>query len=147
MTPRRSLLIGALFFTPLAIGGIVLTLYLLREAVSAEAEGGDYFLLGLVAFFSLLLIFQAMTALLDLRAEPVKTEGIIVHKWSRNDLVLFGESSFLRVLDEETERQGIFKIDKFNWLQLKNGDRVLIEHYPHTQAVESIQKLVADGPG
>jgi hypothetical protein len=141
MTPRRSLLVQAIFFTPLMLGGLALVAYLVLRALDG-ADGGDIFLIVVVAVVTLLIGFQAITALLDFRSDPITTEGRVGHRWMRHDLVILGESCFIRVESEERGNP-IFKIDRFWWEQIQTGDLVTVVHYPHTLAVESVEKVEA----
>jgi hypothetical protein len=140
VTTRRSLLATFVFFTPLALAGLCLMLYLLWNAVADGASSGDIVLLVFVGFVTALLLFQAVTALLDLRSEPIRTAGRVNSRWSRSDLLIFGDSCYIRVAPVDGSRSGIFKIERFWWEQLKEGDRVMVEHYRHTSSVVSVEK-------
>ncbi|HET9200394.1 MAG TPA: hypothetical protein VFO84_05395 [Dehalococcoidia bacterium] len=141
MSARRFVLISTLFFLPLAVGGTVLFGILLINAITDGASGGDIFLLVIVGLITGLVAFQGTSAFFDLRSDYVMTEGPVLQKWTRNDFVVFGESCFVRVQVGETDKVAIFKIDNFWWHQVKEGDRVLIRHLPHTSSVESFEKL------
>lgn len=141
MTARRFVLVSAVFFLPLAAGGIILFGYLLLQAITDGAGGGDIFLLIIVGLITTLLAFQGISAVLDLRSDFTTTEGPVLQKWTRNDFVVFGESCFVRVQVGVTDKVNIFKIEPFWWHQVNEGDRVLIRHLPHTSSVESFEKL------
>jgi hypothetical protein len=141
VTARRFVLISALFFLPLAVGGVILLGFLLVDALANGASGGDIFLMMIVGVITALVAFQGISALFDLRSDFVMTEGPVLQKWSRNDFVVFGESCFVRVQVGETEKVAIFKIDNFWWQQVNEGDRVLVRHLPHTSSVETFEKL------
>lgn len=141
MSTWRSILFSAVFFTPLAVGGCALFAILMSSAVRDGAGGGDIFLLVIVGIVTVLLLFQSISALRDLRTEVTNSEGTVTHKWSRSDFILFGDSCFIRVARPAPQGDGIFKIDRFWWEQINDGDRVLVKHYPHTASVESVEKL------
>ena len=141
MSARRFVLVSAIFFTPLAIGGVILFGFLLVDAIANGASGGDIFLMVVVGLITALVAFQGVSALFDLWSDFVMTEGPVLQKWTRNDFVVFGESCFVRVQVGETDKVAIFKIDNFWWHQVNEGDRVLIRHLPHTSSVESFEKL------
>jgi hypothetical protein len=141
VTARRFVLLSALFFIPLAVGGFVLLAFLLVDAVTGSISSGDIFLMAIVGLVTSLFAFQGLSAFFDLRSDYVTTEGPVLQKWSRNDFVVFGESCFVRVQVGETEKAAIFKLEPFWWQQIKEGDRVLIRHLPHTSSVESFEKL------
>jgi hypothetical protein len=140
VTTRRSLLVTFILFAPLALVGLGLEGYLLWQAVADGAGSGDVILMIFVGFVTLLLLFQALTALLDLRSEPVRMAGRVSSRWSRSDLLIFGDSCYIRVSPDGGGSSAIFKIERFWWEQLKEGDPVLIEHYRHTSSVVSVEK-------
>jgi hypothetical protein len=141
VTARRFVLISAVFFLPLAVGGVILLGFLLVDAIINGASGGEVILMVIVGVITALVAFQGVSAFLDLRSDYVMTEGPVVQKWTRNDFVVFGESCFIRVQVADTDKVAIFKIDNFWWHQLNEGDRVLVRHLPHTSSVESFEKL------
>lgn len=119
----------------------MLFVVLISSAFSDGAGGGDIFLLIIVGIVTVLLLFQSISALLDLRGEVMNSEGTVTHKWSRSDFIVFGDSCFIRVARPAPQADAIFKIERFWWEQLNDGDRVLVRHYPHTASVESVEKL------
>ncbi|MPZ23659.1 MAG: hypothetical protein GEU28_08955 [Dehalococcoidia bacterium] len=146
MSVRRSILLSAIFFTPLAALALAGELYLLSELFSRGASVGRVFSVVVVGLFALLFLYQSATSILDLPSQPVTTEGRIEQKWSRNDMVVFGESSYIRVrcAGDNESRVAIFKIDRFWWEQFQAGDDVSVVHFPHTGSVEAVARVEAE---
>ncbi|MGI8550811.1 MAG: hypothetical protein ACR2PL_08505, partial [Dehalococcoidia bacterium] len=77
---------------------------------------------------------QSIQALRDLRADLVRSEGVIGRRWSKMDLVVT-RSHYIAI------GRSIFRLPVEDWYHLAENDRVLIVHYPHTGAVAKVERL------
>lgn len=143
---RRAVLWSAGLYTPpffAALGGF---LFLLADGLASD---GDFFvpLMVLLAALSLLLGYQSIQALRDLRSAPHTTTGQVTRKWKRSEAILWG-SHYVRVSSAAEPRPGrdrIFSLDVVEWMGLEEGNRVTVRYYPHTGSVESIERAPAGG--
>ncbi|HWO93249.1 MAG TPA: hypothetical protein VNL92_00625 [Dehalococcoidia bacterium] len=129
---RRSVVRSAIIFTPL----LLLTLAVLIAMIVNRATGGDasLVLIVIVGLIALLVGFQSIEALRDLRAELKETRGRVRRSWSRSDF-FFWRSYYIHV--DET----VFKVRPETHVVLKEGDEVVITHMPHTATIETIAKV------
>ncbi len=122
-TARRTVIRTAIVYTPLLIGALLATL--------AALAGGAIVLVVILALVSILLGFQSVGALRDLRSEITETRGAVRRRWSRRNF-LFWQSHYIHVGGT------IFTIEKLPYEIIKPGDDLVIKHYPHTGTVEGL---------
>jgi hypothetical protein len=135
---RRGLVRMVLLHAPFVVGSAVGALWLLLLLLGGE--GGAIIglvLAGLVLFAT---VFQAVTGLRDLRAEPVTTIGIVLRKRRPGIFLTLGRTHYLRL------REGAFVVSVPAYHELQEGDEVEIDHWPHTRRVIRVRLLrrVAD---
>jgi len=121
----------AAVFTPLfllSLAGIVAVIVNLV----LEGPGGLIVTAVLLAVAAFLTGHQAIQSLRDLLSSPRETAGAIRRRWSRADLLVI-RSYYIYV------EGGVYKVDPFIYLELKEGDFVAIRHYPHTNTVISVE--------
>ncbi len=88
--------------------------------------------LAFVALVGVLLAYQVVQHIRDLRSSLVETEGQIVRKWRRADLIVAMQSHYLTV------ESGVFRVRPEDWIRVEEGDAVKIVHFPHTLTVVSV---------
>ncbi len=93
------------------------------------------FLLGIIGFA---LLYEAVAAVRDLRAEPVVTRGEIQRIWKKSRLLMFGRQDYLLVAGK------VFEVGPLAATELSVGDLTAIEHWPHTMRVVSVQRVRGD---
>jgi len=134
---RRSVIRTAAIYTP---GGVIATgLFLLAFVSLISGNLGAIFasvIMGLIAYA---VDYEALSAIRDLRAEPVTTEGQVQRIWSKGRIAFFGRVHYLMV------GRRVFEVTRVAAMQLDDGDRVRIEHWPHTNRVVSVHRAVAGG--
>ena len=132
--PQRTLQRMAWMYTPLALVALGLFSVSLWNLIAGNI--GAIFpavFLGVVAFA---LAYQAVTAIRDLRAEPMTTTGEVQRSWSKGAPMLwFVKSHYLRVAGR------IFVVGPVTQLEVHEGDVVQVEHWPHTNTVREVRRL------
>ncbi len=124
---RLTLLRMVLMYALLTAGGGSISLVSLRAVL-----GGSYG--ALIPLTILLLVtgaslFQLITALLDLRAEPTFTRGQVARLWTKGGLFWFFRSHYAMV-----NRQ-VFVMAADVWVQLEEENTVELHHWPHTRTL------------
>jgi hypothetical protein len=126
---RFSLIREAVIYTPLFLAGVVLTIM----SIAGRIDAGPI-LTVIEAILTILFGYQAIQALRDLRSTLVRTEGIIGRKWSKMDFIVT-RSHYVSV-----ERK-IFRLHVVDWHLLEEGDRIEVDHYPHTGTVARVERI------
>lgn len=129
---RRSLLVYAVL---LAVD--VLVIYYI--AVGIEG-GGAYVTLSVVGIVGLLLAYQVWLHALDLGSPLAESEGFVLRKWSRADLVIAWHSYYINV------GRTIFKVMPEQYLMVDEGMYVKVVHFPRTLNVVSIHETLRPPP-
>lgn len=138
MTPypsaRPRILQGTILYTALAVVSIVGFVLLLLLALS----GGDTYVVpmafGLVV--GLLAGFQGIQYWRDLRVAPQSLTGQVSRRWRRTNF-FFWHSYYVRVGGR------VFEVDPVVYMDLQDGDTVAVRYYPHTDTVESLERVEA----
>lgn len=139
-TARRSVVRSAAFYTPLFIIAFATLLAMANDrARGGGGGGGGILLIVIVALVALLLGFQSIQALRDLRAGLVETRGKMGRRWSRSNLLLW-RSYYVQV------NGAIFTVGRLDYELLQSGDEVAVRHLPNTGTVESIDRVPASPP-
>ncbi len=92
------------------------------------------------AICALALDVEAVNALRDLPAKPVVTRGKIERRWSKGRFLFFGRVHYLLI-----ERR-LFEVGPVASAELHLGDEVIIEHWPHTNVVVTLERAPAATP-
>ena len=122
-----------LLYVPLTVIAAALTAISLRALLDGSA--------GAVIPLTILVIllgavgFQALTALRDLRSQPMFTRGEVLRTWSKGGLLWFFRSHYVMV-----ERQ-VFVMPPETWVQVEAGDVVECHHWPHTKTLIRVMLL------
>jgi hypothetical protein len=124
---RQSLKRQAFFRVPLGL--LVFGLFGVSFASFLGGSYGAVFPGIVLAILSWAFVVEAMSALRDLRAEPVTTTGKVRRVWSRGSLLWFFRSHYVYV------DKIVFSVDAVTGLSVQPGDTVEVEHWPHTKTV------------
>lgn len=138
---RRVLVRTAALYVPC---GIFATVLLVLSLVSLFTGNiGAIFAVVLLGLISFAVDYEGIAALRDLRGHPIDTEGPIQRSWSKGRFAFVGRVHYLLV-----ERR-VFEVNGATALELHEGDRVRIDHWPHTNTVIAVHKLprTSAGPG
>ena len=138
---RRTVVRSALVWVPLFVLFVALAVYLLvRTLTVSDGAWVGFVIAGLMA---LLTSSQVFPALRDLRAEPIETEGMITHKGSKADTLIFRRHY-------ATVGKRVFPVRKDVW-ELMPGvsERIYLRHLPHTNTLiaweaRAISPIAAD---
>ena len=135
---RRTVIRMALMYTPAAIA----VLGVLGISIWSIVQGTfgaliPAVILGLVAAG---LLFQSVAALRDLRAEPMTTTGAVRRAWSKGLILGFFRSHYVFV------DRAVFDISIVAFVQVQEGDVLVVHHWPHTKTVITVHKLKAERP-
>jgi hypothetical protein len=123
----RSLLVyGALF----AIDATVVW-YILSSGV----QGGGYITLSIFVVVGMMLGYQVFEHLMDLRAPLAESEGVVLRKWKRAELIIFWDSYYVNV------DRAMFRVRPEDYVHLDESMYVKVVHFPHTLGVVSIHEM------
>jgi hypothetical protein len=130
---RRRLIRDALIYTPVSLGALAAWGATLASIV--RSGGGPGIGLLVVLTVAVLLVgFQSIQSLRDLVATPVTSEGEVLRKWRRLELLFF-PAYYIYV------NRNVFRIPILFYHQVERGDVVNITHYPHTATVIAVKRL------
>jgi hypothetical protein len=136
-TPTRSpILRNAVLYTPAAVVSVVLFMLALASLLSGNS--GAILPTLLLAAVGFALVYEALAALRDLRAEPVVTEGEVDRIWKKAKLLVFGRQDYLLV------QKRVFEIGAIAATELSVGQVISIEHWPHTMRVITVERVHGD---
>lgn len=89
--------------------------------------------------------YEALTALLDLRAQPMLTRGTIARMWNKGTILWMTRAYYLLVerpagpgANGAKPEQRFFVVSQECYLQLDEGRTVEVQHWPHTNTVISL---------
>lgn len=103
--------------------------------IVANGEGGGaYVTLSIVALVGLLLAYQVVQHVRDLNASLAETEGPILRKWDRADLIIAMQSYYVTVGGT------VFRVRPENYIHLSEAMHVKIVHFPNTLGVVSVHE-------
>ena len=128
---RLSLIRVALVFTPLFLLSLAGVGAVIFELVR-EGPSGLIITLLLLCLAAFLTGHQSIQSLRDLRSSPRLSAGLVDRKWSRTDLFVL--RSYYIYVD-----RSVFKVTPLIYTELEEGDKVSVNHYPHTNTVISVE--------
>ena len=123
---RTALIRRAILLTPTAIAITALLVYSLSYGAWIPA-----FVIGLCTFA---VDYEAFATLRDLRSEPMTTQGKIDRIWKKSRYLFIGRVDYMLV------DRLLFEISAVSAAELRPGDEVVIEHWPHTTMVISLAR-------
>lgn len=130
---RMGILRSAIIWTPFFVLSLGAFLFFLFDQVTG-GDRGSWFLLVVLAIFSLLFGTQSVQSLVDLFGKPRTMEGEVTRRWARNDSFVL-RTHYVRI--DKTILRG----DRFLLDPIQAGDRVTATFYPHSAVLISIEKL------
>jgi hypothetical protein len=132
--PRAALVRRAALLTPAAIVMTGLAFY------SAQYLPGSILPLILIALCGVAIDIEAVAALRDLRAQPVTTRGKIDRLWKKSRYLFFGRVDYMLI------GKTLFEVGAIAATELRPGDAVIVEHWPHTALVITLARDRGDEP-
>ncbi len=130
---RRHIIRDAVIYTPILILAVLAWGFALAGVVSAGG-GGGIFLVLLLTIVVFLAGFQSIQSLRDLRSSPVTSEGPLIRKWRRSELLFFPTCYFY-------VNRNVFRVPLLLYKEIEQGDIVAITHYPHTSTVVEVKRI------
>ena len=135
---RRTLWRMALIYTPSAI----LALALAGAALYNLVTGSIGAIVGVILLspIAIALTYQAVTALRDLFARPVRTRGEVARLWDKGTVLWMSRSYYTLVeapkaADASRFDRHVFVISQLCALDLRDGMLVEAEHWPYTNTL------------
>ena len=131
---RAALMRRAMLLAPTAIATIGLLLW------SATGWPDSWFPMFIIAFFAIAVFFETIAALRDLRATPTTTRGRVDRLWKKSRYLFLGRVDYMLV------GQLLFEIGPIAASELRPGDQVVVEHWPHTAIVITLGRTARAEP-
>jgi|GEM_PF-3173066 len=105
-----------------------------------------------LSIFSIPVDMEAVSAVRDLfRSGPVTSRGVIDRQWAKARFMFLGRVRYLlvdlrRVEDGQVNRDAkpkgtLFEVGELANIQLNPGDEIEVVHWPHTNAIVSLELL------
>lgn len=135
---QRTLLRMAVLYVPLAFVTTAVALYAFGNFLGGA--GGALIPAVIVGIFALAFSIEGISAVRDLRAQPVTSRGPVRRTWSRGGLLWFFRSHYMHV------EKDVFTVAPLTAVSVHPGDTVEIEHWPHTKTVMRV-RLLGHGSG
>jgi hypothetical protein len=134
LSPRGRLIRDAIIYTPIFLLCAVLLLLMMAGVIDRAIVG--MILLAIVTF---LFGYQSIQTLRDLREQPRQFEGAVARRWTKRDGFVV-KSHYVAV------NKAIFRIPVDAYMDVKVGDSVRIEAYPHTGMVLRCERTARPEP-
>lgn len=128
---RASLRRGALTYGALLIADIAVIVYI----IGARTGGAAFVTLSFVLLVGLLLAYEVAQHVRDFDAPLVETDGVVVRKWKRADLIIVMDSYYLTV------GRTVFRLRPEDWIHVDEQTYVKVVHFPHTLTVVSVHPI------
>jgi hypothetical protein len=96
--------------------------------------------LSIVALVGLLLAYQTVQHLRDLSAPLAESEGAIVRKWTRADMIIAMQSYYITV------DRVVFRVKPEDYIHLSEAMYVKVVHFPNTLTVVSVHEAPGGPP-
>lgn len=105
-----------------------------------------------LSIFSIPVDMEAISAVRDIfRSGPVTSRGVIDRQWAKARFMFLGRVRYLlvdlrRVEDGQVDRDAkpkgtLFEVGELANMQLNPGDEIEVVHWPHTNAIVSVELL------
>lgn len=124
----RSLLIYLIF--------LVLAVAVVVYVTANRASGAAFVTISIVGVVALLLAYQVVQHYRDMQSPLAETDGAVVRKWQRADLIVVMQSFYLTV------DRTVFRVPPEDWVHIDEGMYVKVVHFPRTLTVVSIHEIV-----
>jgi hypothetical protein len=130
---RMGVLRSALLWSPFFIASFGALLFFFFDLVTG-GDRGTWFLLVVLAIFSVLFGSQCLQAWFDLFGEPTTMTAEVTRRWTRNDSIVM-RTHYVRI------GKTILRGDAVMLAEIKLGDTVNARFYKHSGVLVSIEKL------
>ncbi|MBI5287454.1 MAG: hypothetical protein HY873_00610 [Chloroflexi bacterium] len=133
---RSALFRSMVIYAVLLAADALVVAYAVREGV----HGIGYVTVSIVGVVGLLLAYQVWQHLRDLGSPLAETEGVVLRKWQRADLVIAWQSFYIQI------GRAIFKVQPLDYHLLESEMYVKIVHFPRTLNVVSVHEIPGGMP-
>ncbi|HEY8173172.1 MAG TPA: hypothetical protein VIH21_08785 [Dehalococcoidia bacterium] len=120
-----------LIYTALLTVDVAVVYYI----VTSGAKGAAYVTLSIIVVVGLLLGYQVFQHYRDLRSPLAESDGEIIRKWSRADLIVAWHSYYVTV-----DRR-VFRVAAADYVEVDEGMYVKVVHFPNTLNVVSMHAI------
>ncbi|MEX0749385.1 MAG: hypothetical protein WD359_01120 [Dehalococcoidia bacterium] len=134
---RASLIRSLLIYGAFLIADVLVIVWVVSNGI----EGPAYVTTSIVAVVGLLLLYQVVQHVRDLRAPLVESEGIVTRKWKNADLIIAWDSYYIRV------ERVVFRIKPEYFIDVREESYVKVVHFPYSLNVVSVHELRPPAPG
>ncbi|TAJ20765.1 MAG: hypothetical protein EPO65_02870 [Dehalococcoidia bacterium] len=128
---RQALLRRTAYLAPGALLSTVILVYALTSLPQS------LIMVFIVGIFAIPLDMEAVAALRDLSASPVTTEGRVERMWSKARFAFIGKVTYILVENK------LFELGPVAGMELRLGDQVRVEHWPHSHTLVRITRLAS----
>jgi hypothetical protein len=135
---RRTIVRMAVTYLPLAALTALGAVYSISHAL--RGSGGAWVPGFFITVFAIAFASEGLSAMRDLRAEPVIAAGPVRRTWSRGGLLWFFRSHYMHV------NKDVYTVAPLTAASVHPGDTVEVEHWPHTKTVIRV-RLLGHGSG
>jgi len=133
---RASLLRSLAIYGAFLVADILVIAWVLTEGI----QGAAYVTTTIVGVVGLLLLYQVVQHVRDLRASLAESEGAVTRKWKNSDLIIAWDSYYIRV------DRVVFRIKPEQYLDVREESYVKVVHFPNTLNVVSVHELRPPSP-
>ncbi len=134
LSPRGRLIRDAVIYTPIFLLCAAVLLLMVVGVIDRAIVG-----MVLLAIVTFLFGYQSIQTLRDLRERPRPFEGAVARRWTKRDGFVV-KSHYVAV------NKAIFRIPVDAYMDVKTGDSVRIEAYPHTGLVLHCERIARPEP-
>ncbi len=134
LSPRGRLIRDAIIYTPIFLLCAFVLVLMLIGVLDRAIVG-----MVLLAVVTFLFGYQSIQTLRDLRERPRQFEGAVARRWTKRDGFVV-KSHYVAV------NKAIFRIPVDAYMDVKTGDSVRIEAYPHTGLVLRCERTARPEP-
>lgn len=133
---RKSLTRSLITYGALLAADLLVLYYI----ASRGSGGASYVTFSVVGVVGLLLLYQVIQHVRDLDVPLAETDGVVLRKWSRADLIIAWNSYYMAV------DRTVFRITPLQFAELREEKFVKVVHFPNTLNVVSIHEIAPPPP-
>jgi hypothetical protein len=129
---RASLRRSMLMYAAVLVAAVLVIVLI----IGSGAGGGAYVTVSIVGAVGLLLAHQVWQHVLDMGSPLAESEGEVLRKWKRSELIIAWDSYYLNV------DRAIFRVRPEDYIQVDVGMYVKVVHFPRTLQVVSVHEVL-----
>lgn len=129
---RPSVVLRAALLTPVALALLALL------GLSITYLPSSFLAVTVLTLGGIPATIEAISAIRDLTAQPTTTRGTVRRLWKKSRYLFVGRVDYMLV-----DRK-LFEVSAITATELREGDEVVIEHWPHTNILISLSRPPLD---